>query len=155
MLYRPTFICLCAVWLSMSAAAAQDPQRQDKLVPPGWTVQETQGPKNVIRYVSPDGAGALTLRDVAADGRSIASAYVTMARRDGDDITYRRKAGSWFVLSGYRGGDIFYTRVDRACRGRRMHVLELTYPRAAKRKMDAEVTRLSHNLPRFRNICPN
>jgi hypothetical protein len=136
------------------ASAAQAQSAQSRLVPPGWTVQQTQGPKNVIRYVSPDGTAALTLRDAAAGGRSIASVYASMVRRDGDDITYRRKARSWFVLSGYRGGDIFYTRVDRACGGRRLHALELTYPRAAKRRMDAQVARMSHNLPRFQHICP-
>jgi hypothetical protein len=153
--YRRTLFGLCLMALALgSAQAARAQSAQDKLVPPGWTAQQTQGPKNVIRYVSPDGTGMLTLRDAAADERSIGRAYVTMLQRDSDDITYRRKARSWFVLSGYRGGDIFYTRVDKACGGRRLHVLELTYPRAAKRKMDAEVTRLSRNLPRFQNICP-
>lgn len=156
MRYRPMLACLCAVWMTMSAAAAQGPQRpsQSKLVPPGWSVERTQGPKNVIRYVSPDGTAALTLRDAETQGRGIADVYATMSRRNGDDITYKRQARSWFVLSGYRGGEIFYTRVDRACGGQRWHVLELTYPRAAKRAMDAEVTRLSRNLRQFQNVCP-
>ena len=94
------------------------------------------------------------MRDAETRGRGIDDTYATMSRHDGDDITYKRKARSWFVLSGYRGGDIFYTRVGRACRGTRFHVLELTYPRAAKSDMDAEVTRLSHNLRQFQNVCP-
>jgi len=153
MRYRPLVVCLCVVWTAMSAAAAQGPS-QSRLVPHGWSVERTRGPKNVIRYVSPDGTAALTLRDAASHGRDVADAYAKMSRRDGDDVTYKRKARSWFVLSGYRGGEIFYTRVDRACGGRRWHVLELTYPRAAKRAMDAEVTRLSRNLGQFQNVCP-
>ena len=156
MRYRPMFVCLCVVWTAMSGAAAQGSRHpsQSKLVPPGWSVERTQGPKNVIRYVSPDGTAALTLRDAETRGRGIDDTYATMLRQDGNDITYKRKARSWFVLSGYRGGDIFYTRVDRACSGTRFHVLELTYPRAAKSDMDAEVTRLSHNLRQFQNVCP-
>lgn len=156
MRYRPMFVCLCVVWTAMSGAAARGSQHpsQSKLVPPGWSVERTQGSKNVIRYVSPDGTAALTLRDAETRGRGIDDTYATMSRHDGDDITYKRKARSWFVLSGYRGGDIFYTRVGRACRGTRFHVLELTYPRAAKGDMDAEATRLSRNLRQFQNVCP-
>jgi hypothetical protein len=139
----------------VGAEAARGQDTQSKLVPSGWTVQRDEGRKDVIRYVSPDRTAVLTLRDEPTGGRSVADAYAKLARRDGDDVTYARKARSWFVLSGYRGDEIFYTRVDLACGKRRWHVLELTYPRAAKADMDAEVDRVSRSLRRYQNICPS
>ena len=140
--------------MALGSASAQEPSGRSKLVPPGWTVEPAQGSKSVIRYVSPDRTAMLTLGDEARDGRSVAEAFAAGTHRDGDRITYARKARSWFVLSGYRGGEIFYTRAGLACGGQRWHILELTYPRAAKRAMDAEVTRLSRNLSGFANVCP-
>ena len=80
MRYRPMFVCLCVVWTAMSGAAAQGSRHpsQSKLVPPGWSVERTQGSKNVIRYVSPDGTAALTLRDAETRGRGIDDTYATM-----------------------------------------------------------------------------
>ena len=125
-----------------------------KLVPPGWSTDHVQGRKDVIRYVSPDHQAALTLRDLPQDGRSVAAEFARLSGRSGEQVTYRRLSNSWFVVSGYRGEDIFYTRVGLACNGHRWHVAELTYPRARKTNMDAEVRYVSNTLSKYRNVCP-
>ena len=150
---RLALSCLCAVLTMSGAHAAPGPARSE-LVPPGWSVEPVEGRKDIIRYVSPDKEAVLTLQDAPTRGRSLDEEFTSLSRRDGD-VTYSRKSRSWFVLSGYRGGEIFYTRVDRACGGRRWHVLELTYPRAAKADLDAAVTRVSRRLGRFQNVCPS
>jgi hypothetical protein len=45
-----------------------------------------------------------------------------------DELTYRPRGRSWFVLSGYRGHDIYYEKVMFSCAGEVVNVLALTYP---------------------------
>lgn len=123
-------------------------------MPRGWSTERVQGRKDVIRYVSPDHQAVLTLRDLPRDGRIVTDEFAMFSGRPSEQITYKRVSGSWFVVSGYRGDNIFYTRVDRACGGRRWHVAELTYPRAKETNMDAEATHVSNTLRKYRNACP-
>jgi hypothetical protein len=61
------------------------------------------------------------------------------------DITYERTKPEFLVLSGYRDGSIFYTKVvvsedhSIAC------IFDITYPRPQKRRFDPIVTRMSHS----------
>lgn len=149
------FTRCCAACIVMSSIpVAHGQSRPPKLVPPGWSTEAMQGRKDVIRYVSPDHQAVLTLRDLPKDGRSTAEQFARFSGRLNGQITYRRLSSSWFVISGYRGDDIFYTRVDLACTGHRWHVAELTYPRAKKTNMDAEVAHVSYTLRKYRNACP-
>ena len=43
-------------------------------------------------------------------------------------ITYQRQEQDWFVVSGFRGKDIFYERVTFSCGGKMINVWGLTYP---------------------------
>ncbi|MGH6874985.1 MAG: hypothetical protein ACREDW_08195 [Aestuariivirgaceae bacterium] len=60
-------------------------------------------------------------------------------------VVYERTKNTFLVLSGYRDGNIFYTKVvvsdDRqvAC------ILDMTYPRAMKDRFDGIVTRMSRS----------
>jgi hypothetical protein len=45
-----------------------------------------------------------------------------------DELTYRPRGRSWFVLSGYRGDDIYYEKVMFSCAGGVVNVLAITYP---------------------------
>jgi hypothetical protein len=51
-----------------------------------------------------------------------------------DELTYRPRGRSWFVLSGYRGQDIYYEKVMFSCVGRVVNVFAITYP-AIKRDL--------------------
>lgn len=155
MICKRTLAFCCAAWIILSSIAVSHGQsRPPKLVPPGWSTEAVQGRKDVIRYVSPDHQAVLTLRDRPRDGRTVTEEFATFSGRSNERITYKRLSDSWFVVSGYRGDDIFYTRVDLACRGHRWHVAELTYPRAKKTNMDAQVTHVSNTLRKYRNACP-
>jgi hypothetical protein len=47
----------------------------------------------------------------------------------GATVEYERMAGNFFVLSGFRGKDVFYERVTFSCGGRVVNVWTMTYPR--------------------------
>ena len=61
------------------------------------------------------------------------------------DILYERTKGRFLVLSGYRGDSIFYTKVAMSANQRTICILEITYPRKAKRAFDNVVTRMSRS----------
>jgi hypothetical protein len=136
----------------MATASAQG--RPPDFAPRGWHTQPVEGRRDVIRYISPDGQAVLTLRDISRGALSVREEFATFADRAPGPITYKRIADSWFVLSGYRGGKIYYTRVDLACGGRRWHIVEVTYPREQKKMRDAAVRQASYALRKYRNVCP-
>ncbi len=61
------------------------------------------------------------------------------------DIVYERTKRSFLVLSGYRDDGIFYTKVAMSVNQRSVCILEITYPRKAKRAFDDIVTRMSRS----------
>jgi hypothetical protein len=60
-------------------------------------------------------------------------------------VVYERTKAEFLVLSGYRNGNIFYTKVVVSDDRRVACILDLTYPRAMKRKFDDIVTRMSRS----------
>ena len=59
-----------------------------------------------------------------------------------DDVTYRPRGRSWFVLSGYRGSDIYYEKVMFSCAGQVVNVMAITYPEAERDLYDSVVERM-------------
>jgi hypothetical protein len=58
------------------------------------------------------------------------------------ELTYRPRGRSWFVLSGYRGDQIYYEKVMFSCRGRVVNVFAITYPVAQRNLFDPVVERM-------------
>jgi len=129
--------------ISQSIAASPD------LVPPGWK-HEGASDRRAIHFVSPDGRATLTMRDVTGAATSPAT---VIGAKPGEQVTYRAGGRDWTVISGYRGQDIFYRCAGFACGHRRIHVIELNYPREQKRQLDATVTSISRRLQRYRDVC--
>ena len=44
------------------------------------------------------------------------------------NVEYSRATDTWYVLSGTRGDDTFYERVQFSCDGHRLNIFALTYP---------------------------
>jgi hypothetical protein len=61
------------------------------------------------------------------------------------DIVYERTKPEFLVLSGYRGDSIFYIKAAVSPDNRTICVLEIFYPRNAKRAFDNVVTRMSRS----------
>ena len=60
-------------------------------------------------------------------------------------ITYQRSEDGWFLVSGFRGKDIFYDRVNFTCGGRVITVWGLFYPAAERQTYDRIVESLAQN----------
>lgn len=58
---------------------------------------------------------------------------------DGARLTYRKSGATWYVLSGFIEGDIFYEKTVR--RGDTFATLIWEYPRSMRAQLDAPVTR--------------
>ncbi|MBC8035709.1 MAG: hypothetical protein H7X89_00610 [Rhizobiales bacterium] len=65
--------------------------------------------------------------------------------RGAADVVYERTKRDFLVLSGFRGDNIFYTKVALSSDNEIICVLDISYPRKAKRAFDAVVTRMSRS----------
>lgn len=61
-----------------------------------------------------------------------------------DELTYRPRGRTWFVLSGYRGDTIYYEKVMFSCRGRVVNVFAITYPVNERDLYDPVVERMEN-----------
>ena len=61
-----------------------------------------------------------------------------------DELTYRPRGRSWFVLSGYRGDQIYYEKVMFSCGGGLVNVFAITYPIAERDVYDPIVERMEN-----------
>jgi hypothetical protein len=94
-------------------------------------------------------SGDVYFRVMAADNAALWTPADIKARYISSDvpgrITYQRTTGAFVVLSGYRGGDIFYTKVALSPDRQRACILEIVYQQQHKERLDAVVTRMSRS----------
>ena len=69
-----------------------------------------------------------------------------IAAAEGDTITYRRSGDDWYVLSGYRDGDVFYRKILLSKDGATVHMFEIAYVKALKREFDEIAVRMAKSL---------
>ena len=62
-----------------------------------------------------------------------------------DEVTYRLRGRSWFMLSGYRGDHIYYEKVMFSCAERVVNVYAISYPVAQRDLYDPVVERMEDN----------
>lgn len=122
------------------------------VVPPGWKLVREPG-KTARTFVSPDGSGRVRFgHEAVRSGNPRADAERFM-HKPGEHVTYEDRGASWFVVSGYREGAIFYRKGNLACGASRWNLIEFRYPREAKRKMDATVAMVAHNMGSYGKNC--
>ena len=61
-------------------------------------------------------------------------------------IEYNRITDNWYVLSGVRGTDTFYERVQFSCKGQRLDIFALTYPAAQASLFDEIVDEMARRV---------
>jgi hypothetical protein len=61
-----------------------------------------------------------------------------------DELTYRPRGRSWFVLSGYRRDTIYYEKVMFSCQGKLVNVFAITYPLNRRDVYDPVVERMEN-----------
>jgi hypothetical protein len=79
---------------------------------------------------------------------STPASYETFLRWDDSGkyahVTYRASGDDWLVLSGLRGGDVFYEKY--LFRGDTVHGLVITYPQALKAEYNPVAARVAKSL---------
>ena len=90
-----------------------------KFLAGGWVNSEGQSPESFKRWVTENVGGY-------------------------DELTYRPRGRSWFVLSGYRGDQIYYEKVMFSCGGELVNVFAITYPIAERNVYDPIVERMEN-----------
>ena len=70
-----------------------------------------------------------------------------------DAMTYVPRGRTWFVISGYRGDDIYYEKVMFSCAGNVVNVFAITYPQGLRRQYDPVVEKVEDGF-RPSNRCP-
>jgi hypothetical protein len=59
-----------------------------------------------------------------------------------DAMTYVPRGRTWFVISGYRGDDIYYEKVMFSCAGGVVNVFAISYPKEQRRLYDPVVEQM-------------
>ncbi len=108
-------------------------------------------------FRSTDGGATLTaFGSFNEENMSIANYRATIIRDfpGYDKITYGPMTATWFVLSGFRGGDVYYQKVMFACGGKVVNVFALKYPAVEKWKYDPIVVGVERNFrPTSESAC--
>ena len=71
-----------------------------------------------------------------------------------EEITYQPGGRSWFVLSGYRGDQIYYEKVMFSCGGRIVNILAIAYPTSERSQFDPVVERMEDSFKSSRCARP-
>ncbi|AMN44111.1 hypothetical protein RHPLAN_56970 [Rhodoplanes sp. Z2-YC6860] len=142
MLIFRALILVAATTVISAGAMAASPQ----IVPPGWHQVRSAGNTGRV-FVSPDGSARIRF------GHEPAQSPDRYIHRPGERVTYQDGGESWFVVSGYRGEEIYYRKGNLACRGSRWNLIEFRYPREAKRQMDATVAMVARQMGAYGRDC--
>jgi len=62
-----------------------------------------------------------------------------------EGVTYKPVGRSWFVLSGFRGDNVFYEKYTTPDGGNTVHAFAMEYPSAAKRTYDRVLERVENS----------
>ena len=84
-------------------------------------------------FLSPDKRAKIVVSAVENDeGFTLAGYRAAILGEFGgyEQLDYSPKGQTWFVLSGYRGGNIYYQKVLFSCGNRIINVLSITFPTA-------------------------
>ena len=63
-----------------------------------------------------------------------------------DSVTLRRTGEDWYMLSGYRGGLVFFRKVILGEGGEVVHTFEINYPRTKKSTFDPVAARMAQSM---------
>src|SRR5262245_43560403 len=105
-----------------------------------------QGREGVV-FSTPDGRARIRVFSVDNEANDTPRSYLRkIAQPDGAKFPYVRTKRRFFVASGTRAGNIFYSRCNFRSSGERVSCFQLDYPQAEKRAWDDVVTRISLSL---------
>src|SRR5262245_8524783 len=138
-------------------AQAEPPARADRrrsniaaLIPRDWQLERSDANRPSNRFVSPAGAASLALYARSAEDETREERFKAVAFANDGEITYLRGESDWLAVSGVRGDQICYRKVEFGCGGRQWRHIAFEYPAKVKRQFDRLVSRVSRALDRAR-----
>ena len=118
-----------------------------------FVFEAAQSDERVKQFRSRDGRAALRIFGTPnPDGRTLIQyrTVLIQERYAKATLDYAPQRNTWFVLSGFSGGDIFYERVTFACDKRSFHGWMLVFP-ASERLLYDRITEEMHRNYRHSN----
>ena len=116
-------------------------------VPAGWRAGEPPANGDGLSFASPDGKaviavyGGFQVYDTVAEGMAALEEPL-----DGETITYHRRGNRSVIVSGLRGGTIFYRKWLLSCGDAVWNGVSIEYPAADKAAYDDLVTHVAGSL---------
>ena len=95
------------------------------------------------RFYTANSRAELTIQSIPNTENDSPAAFLAK-KNPPSDIVYKRVTPTFFVVSSFRNGKIWYNRCNRS--GGFMHCVLINYPTAEKRQWDSVVTRISNTL---------
>jgi len=118
-----------------------------------FVIEPAQSDERVKRFRSRDGRAVLQIfGTLNLDGKTLTQYRTALIQERYAKATldYAPQRSTWFVLSGFSGGDIFYERVTFACDKHSLHGWMLVFP-ASERSLYDRITEEMHRNYRHSN----
>lgn len=124
------------------------------LYPSGMFAPSESKNAAVNLFATADGKAKFVVGAWANDKGQNLDAFRRSLLKDSDrygDLTYRPSGSNWFVLSGYRGGDVYYEKVKFSCGGGIVNVFAISYPVSDRGRYDGVVERMEDSFTASRS----
>ncbi len=114
--------------------------------PAGWKMEPAPVNDDGRVFTSPDGKARVTISGIFAINPREEEITEKAQPLAGEKVTYRAHKGDWIVVSGTRGGAIFYRKSLISCDNKVWNDVEVVYPATEKAKYDPLVAHIAASL---------
>jgi hypothetical protein len=115
-------------------------------VPAGWRIGEEPENNDGRIFTSPDGRASVTVSGSYAVIPRVQELEIMTRPEPGETIDYKREGRDWIVVSGRKGGRIFYRKSLLSCGATVWNSVYLDYPAAGKAAFDPIVAHVASSL---------
>ncbi|MGH6848579.1 MAG: hypothetical protein ACREC0_14455 [Methylocella sp.] len=115
-------------------------------VPANWSMHPPPDADDGRTFSSPDKLAEIRVWGTFFEATVAEEMAFYTKPREGETITYQKRGRRWFVVSGTRGGRIFYAKLIVSCRETIWNGLSIEYPAAEKEKYEALIAHVSASL---------